>query len=118
MKIYLIGIGMGDNKTLTAEAVTAMDCADVFIGAERMLEAVSGCNKPVYKEYSADKIKEYLDLHPEYENAAILLSGDISFYSGAKKLSMLLNGADVNFTAKCTKLPLSHVQEIKSSLKN
>ena len=33
-------------------------------------------------------------------------------------LSMLLNGADVNFTAKCTKLPLSHVQEIKSSLKN
>lgn len=95
MKVYLIGIGMGDGKTITAEAKAAMDSADVFIGAERMLEAAKEYKKPMFKEYAADEIKNYLDEHSEYENAAVLLSGDISFYSGAKKLMELFDEYEV-----------------------
>ncbi len=95
MKVYLIGLGMGDNKTLTAEAADAIKTADVFIGAKRMLEAVAEYGRPVFTEYAADRIKEYLDAHDEYENAAVLLSGDISFYSGAKKLRDALEGYEI-----------------------
>lgn len=95
MKVYLIGIGMGDGKTLTNEARAAMERADVFIGAERMLEVADEYKKPVFKKYAADKIKEYLDTHQEYENAAVLLSGDISFYSGAKRLMELLGEYEI-----------------------
>lgn len=90
MTVYLIGTGMGDNKTLTAEAVSAMESAEVFIGAARMLKAAEAYGKPCLEEYKAEKIKAYLDAHKEYGSAAVLLSGDISFYSGAKKLSEIL----------------------------
>ena len=39
---------------------------------------------------TVEKIKVYLDKHPEYEKIAVLLSGDVGFYSGAKKLQETL----------------------------
>ena len=94
MKVYLIGIGMGDNKTLTAEAAEAMKKADVFIGAERMLDAVKLYGKPKYKAYKPDEIEQYLS-ESGADTAAVLLSGDISFCSGAKGLEEKLEGYDI-----------------------
>lgn len=85
-KITLIGIGMGTLENMTLEALEACRSADVLIGAKRMLEAVDGLAKPRYAAYLAEDIKSFLREHPEYEKAAILLSGDVGFYSGAKKL--------------------------------
>lgn len=51
-----------------------------------MLEAAADLRKPVYQAYLAEDIRRFLEEHPEYERAAILLSGDVGFYSGAKKL--------------------------------
>ena len=51
-----------------------------------MLQAVKTEGKAVFESYKPDEIAAYLAEHPQYETAAVLLSGDIGFYSGAKKL--------------------------------
>ena len=35
-------------------------------------------------EYDSDKISRYIETHPEYEKIAVVLSGDVGFYSGAR----------------------------------
>ncbi len=84
--VSLIGIGMGDPGNMTLEARRACEEADVLIGAPRMLEAVPDLTTPKIPAYLPEEIRTYLETHPEYERAAILLSGDVGFYSGARKL--------------------------------
>ncbi len=93
--VSLIGIGMGDPDNLTMEARRACEEADVLIGAKRMLEAVRDLSAPKVPAYLPEEIRAYLEAHPEYEQAAILLSGDIGFYSGARKLLDHLEGYPV-----------------------
>ena len=94
-RIALVGIGMGNPDNMTLEAREACRQADVLIGAERMLETVKELAKPTYQAYLPDQISCFLEEHPEYERAAILLSGDVGFYSGAKKLLDRFSGEQV-----------------------
>lgn len=89
-KVSIVGIGTGAEQVMTGEAQEAMKNADLLIGAGRMLRAASGYGKPVYEEYLPDRILAYIKEHSEYEQIAILLSGDSGFYSGAKKLLALM----------------------------
>ena len=82
--INVIGIGMGGNG-LTLSAKQRIDGSDLIVGAKRMVESVV-LGKDVLEEYRADAIMEYLDANPKYRNVSVLMSGDIGFYSGAKKL--------------------------------
>lgn len=84
--VTLIGIGMGSRPGMTIEAEAALREADLLIGARRMLEAADAGKKPSYAEYDAGRIADYVRNHPEYRRVAVLLSGDIGFYSGARKL--------------------------------
>ena len=93
-KISLVGIGMGAEKTLTLEGKKAFEEAELLIGARRMTEAVQKPGQAVLHEYRSEKIAKYIKAHPEYRTVAIALSGDVGFYSGAKKLLDLL-GPDV-----------------------
>ena len=85
-QLYLVGIGMGNEKNRTVEAEQICQSADLLIGARRMLQSVKTEGKAVFESYKPDEIDAYLAEHPQYETAAVLLSGDIGFYSGAKKL--------------------------------
>ena len=38
MKVYLIGVGMGNPGTMTAEALEAVRACPVLVGAPRLLE--------------------------------------------------------------------------------
>ena len=89
-KVSLVGIGMGAQKTLTLEGKQAFDEAELLIGAKRMTDAVQKPGQAVLHEYRSDRIVEYIKAHPEYRTVAIALSGDVGFYSGAKKLVDLL----------------------------
>ena len=84
--ITLLGIGMGSEETLTIQGKKAAENADLIIGAKRLADAVCQAGKPVLYEYRSNVIAEYIQAHPEYENIVIALSGDVGFYSGAKKL--------------------------------
>ena len=93
-QVTLLGIGMGSRETVTLEGLKAVEEADLLIGAGRMVEAVQNwyqenpqmLSADVEKEYRSEAIAEYIEMHPEYGKIVILLSGDVGFYSGAKKL--------------------------------
>jgi precorrin-6Y C5,15-methyltransferase (decarboxylating) len=77
-------MGMGDPNGMTMEAAEACRNADVIIGPKRMTDII-GAGKSTFNEYRSDKVIEYIKEHPEHSNIAVVFSGDIGFYSGAKK---------------------------------
>ncbi len=89
-QVTLIGIGMGNLSNMTLEAYQDCQEADAILGAERMLECCRHLKKSMFAAYKQEDLKQYLDEHPEFEKTVILLSGDIGFYSGAKKLMAYL----------------------------
>lgn len=89
--VSLVGIGMGSKELLTLQAHRAVENADLLIGARRIVDAVKSARQNIYYEYNDQKIVEYIRQHPEYQNIVVVLSGDVGFYSGAKKLMEALD---------------------------
>ncbi|NCB91046.1 MAG: precorrin-6A reductase [Clostridia bacterium] len=89
-QISLVGIGMGTDDTLTMEAKKALDEAQVIIGAGRMLKQMEEHGKVLYNAYKPEVICQFIKEHPQFHNIAIALSGDVGFYSGAKKLISMI----------------------------
>ena len=94
MNVNIIGCGMEGGRTLTAEGKAAIDSAELLIGSRRLCDAFP--DRKIIAEYSTDKIADIIN-NSEYNTAAVLMSGDTGFFSGAKALySMLtLSGHDV-----------------------
>lgn len=99
--ITLLGIGMGSQETLTVQGKKAAKSADLIIGAKRMADAVREPGQAVVYEYRSDVIAEYIRNHPEYEKIVIALSGDVGFYSGARKLLTALGSEESNVEVIC-----------------
>jgi len=88
-KVTLVGIGTGSRDMLTLEAERAIRKADLICGADRMVEAVQdicGESADFFKEYAVDVLFSYMEEHIEYKDMVIVYSGDIGFFSGAKKM--------------------------------
>ena len=94
MKVYLIGVGMGNPGTMTAEALEAVRACPVLVGAPRLLESWTGSHDCVPLIAGAD-IAEYIGKQRGEGPIGVLLSGDTGFYSGAKKLWALLGDHEV-----------------------
>ena len=90
-KISVIGIGPGESAYLTYAAKNALDSCDAVIGARSVTDML-GLSKPCYPEYLPEKVCGLLQSHPSIRNAAIVMRGDVGFYSGAKKLLKALQG--------------------------
>ena len=89
-EVTLLGIGMGSPENLTVEGKKVLEASELLIGARRIVDAVRLPGQEVYYEYRSEEIVSYIRNHPEYENITVVLSGDVGFYSGAKKLLPLL----------------------------
>lgn len=90
-RVFLIGMGPGSCKLLTREAQDCLESCDVIIGAGRLLEVCRAYgDKPVFACYQKEEIAKLLQEHPEYKRAALVYSGDIGFYSGARGMAVLL----------------------------
>ncbi|MCC8067279.1 MAG: precorrin-6A reductase, partial [Clostridiales bacterium] len=118
-RISCIGIGMGTPDTMTQEAVCEIRDAEVVFGAKRMLECARRLlcedgsradstvvhpedrEAPAFPqlvaEYSAKKISAWLDEHPQVQRAAILMSGDVGFYSGARQVAEVFPATEVRY---------------------
>ena len=90
----LIGAGMGNENMLTLDARTQIEKADACIGAVRLLE-VCPKEKPKFAEYRSVEIIKIIKGHPEYSRWAVVLSGDVGFYSGAKALTKACKEAGI-----------------------
>ena len=84
-EVVLVGLGMGTRAGMTGEAIRALEEAQVFFGAKRMLEAVEDFPGEKIPEYRAGPIVEEI-LRREESRFAVILSGDPGFYSGAAQL--------------------------------
>ena len=90
MEVTLIGMGLGDPTTLTAQAVRALEGADGLIGARRLVEGLNlGREVPRYPATKGTEILEILR-RSGLERPCVLYSGDTGFYSGARSLTALL----------------------------
>ncbi len=89
MNVYIIGTGVNSRSSLTREAVEAIEHSQMLIGAERMLDAYTGCGKKLVKAYKPDDVCDILK-SSTYNTAAVLMSGDCGFFSGTKKLLPLI----------------------------
>ena len=89
-QVSLVGIGPGADKERTQAATECFARADLIIGAKRMTDSVAVQGQAVYTAYDPVKIRDYIKEHPEFERIAVALSGDVGFYSGARKLLDIL----------------------------
>ena len=111
-EIALIGIGMGNRDLLTGEALKWIEESDLIIGAKRMTELFEDGEREVCHAYLKDEIESCLKSHSHCRKAAILLSGDVGFFSGAKNLTGIFPEARVmpgisSLSYFCSKLPCS-----------
>ena len=94
MKITLLGGGLGSPDTLTLGAWKALQNAQVLVGARRVLESLpKELTGEQYPEIAPQKIVSRLKQAMEEgkTQACVVLSGDVGFYSGARKLLPLLD---------------------------
>lgn len=94
MKITVLGGGLGSADTLTLGGWKALKRAQVLVGARRVLdslpEELTGERWPeIYPEKIVARLKQAAE--EGKEEACVVLSGDVGFYSGARKLLPLLD---------------------------
>ena len=99
--LSIIGTGVGPGTGLTSAGAEAVKDADLVVGADRMLQIPEAAGKPVLPEYMPTKIFAYLDEHPEYRNIALLVSGDVGFYSAAKSMLAKVDPSEYDVSLHC-----------------
>ncbi len=94
-KLYVVGVGPGDAKRMTAEARAALDAADVLCGYRTYLELVA----PLYPDKAVfstpmkrelDRCRRALELARDGKTVALLCSGDAGVYGMASPVLELL----------------------------
>ncbi len=72
---------------MTREAFETFRKADCILGSGRMLDSFRDWGKPLFDAYDPAKMLGFIKEHPQYGCIAVALSGDVGFYSGAKRLT-------------------------------
>lgn len=113
MNVTLVGLGSGQPENLTVQALTALQQADLILGARRLLTALpAGCTENRAAAYRADEVAELLQTSG-CENAVLVYSGDTGFYSGASAMLEKLTALGI----RARVLPgLSSVQLLAAAL--
>lgn len=114
-QVSIVGIGSGNPGDLTVAARDVIRHADCLIGAKRMLSAVAEPGQRQVEAIAPEKIAAAIDENTDCLTFAVVMAGDIGFYSGTKKLLPLLEGCDVesfpglsSLVLLCARLGLSY----------
>lgn len=94
-RVDIVGIGPGSHEAMTKEVCQAIKRADCLIGARRMLQAVAVPGRQIHDAIVAKDIADFIMAHREYRRFAVVMSGDVGFFSGTKKLIPLLDSCEV-----------------------
>lgn len=94
MKVYLIGMGMGNPGLLTERARQALSESSLVIGAGRLLEGLSCPGADIVEAVRTDDIMAVLE-GSQADAVSVVFSGDLGFFSGSSLLYDRLEGFDV-----------------------
>lgn len=102
-RLDLVGIGMGDEGTLTKDAEEAIRLADLVIGAKRMIDRPDCAEKEKICAYLPGDIRDAMEAYPQKRRIVVLLSGDSGFFSGAEAIvrGLALAGQSSYMAAFC-----------------
>ena len=89
-KVCIVGIGMGNPDTVTVRGKQVIEESPALIGARRMVESFPQARGQRGFGILAEDIFGWIKERPE-QQIAVLMSGDVGFYSGAKKLAALIS---------------------------
>lgn len=89
-QVYIIGIGMGSRAGITLEGNKHIEESNLVIGARRMLEAFASENQEQCEDITSVSIFEKIEAADDGAEISVLMSGDIGFYSGTKRLRELI----------------------------
>ena len=122
-QVTIVGIGPGNRKAMTAEVSAAISNADCIIGAKRMLEAAAGKQTKSYDAIAPSAISDYIHQNPHHHHFTVVMSGDVGFFSGTKKLLPLLADCDVtvlpglsSLVYLCSRLKTSYEDVVSVSM--
>lgn len=88
LKVNIVGIGPGNPELLTAAARQAIAESNILIGDKRMLSSFADASKKTYDTIKTSAIVEIAaQADPEKDVLAVLVSGDVGFFSLAKTIS-------------------------------
>jgi len=94
-KVTIVGVGLGA-ATITPEAQEAVARAEVLTGGPRTLEPFKDVPKPLYPYYLPKDVAT-LVAEESAREFAVLVSGDVGFYSAASGLAEALAAYDLRF---------------------
>lgn len=92
--ITLIGIGPGAEQYMTEAGQNALKASEMIFGARRMLELAKECVSQKVEAYTPEQIWNHVAEITTPVQTAVLLSGDVSFYSGAKRIRQFFEQKD------------------------
>ncbi len=88
LKVNIIGIGPGNPDLLTGAARQAIENSTVLLGDKRMLAAFADGKKKIYPTIKTAEIAAAAaEADPEQDQLAVLVSGDVGFFSLAQTIS-------------------------------
>ena len=88
LRVNIVGIGPGNPDLLTGEARQAIAASNILLGDKRMLSAFADSSKTVYDTIKTLAIAEVAaKADPARDVLAVLVSGDVGFFSLAKTIS-------------------------------
>ncbi len=88
LQVNIVGIGPGNPELLTAAAQKAIAQSNILIGDQRMLAAFAADEKKIYSTIKTAEIAEIVSkADPQQDTVAVLVSGDVGFFSLAKTIS-------------------------------
>ena len=83
--VTILGVGTGSSGMLTLAARTAIEQAELIVGAKRVTDALEAFHKPAEHAIAADAI-ERIVRESSARRIVVAMSGDTGFFSGAKGL--------------------------------
>ncbi len=95
LRVNIVGIGPGNPELLTESAHQAIEESNILIGDKRMLKLFVAEGKSIhYTIKFADIMDIVTAANPEKDELAVLVSGDIGFFSLAKILTNKLTDCE------------------------
>ena len=99
LQVNIVGIGPGNPELLTTAARQAIEKSNILIGDKRMLAAFADENKIIHPTIKVAEIVEAIQKADAMDEVAVLVSGDVGFFSLAKTISGKL--PECNCTRYC-----------------
>lgn len=90
IKVYIVGIGMGNVETLTIGARETIGNSHALIGARRMVDSFPDFRGQKAYEITPDAITSWISSLKQAETVSVVMSGDVGFFSGTAKLVQAL----------------------------